>query len=67
MLEKALGCRLAALVEPSPERVFHIRSRRQNSQIFQVAISSELGTATFAGITAVSGIVKMMTDSYIEK
>ena len=67
MLEKALGCKPAVLVEPSPERVFHIRSRRPNSQIFQIAISSEFGTATFAGNTSVSGIVDMMTESYIDK
>ena len=67
MLEKCLECKPAFLIEPSPERVFHIRAKRPNSQILQAAVSSEFGTATFAGSTSVSGILDMMTDEYIQR
>ena len=67
MLEEALQCEPACLVEPSPKRVLAIRSRRVKSQIFQLAISQDFGTATFAGNSAVSGIVEMMSDKYIKK
>ena len=67
MLERCLECKPAFLVEPSPERVFHIRAKRPNSQILQAAVSSEFGTATFAGSSSVSGILDMMTDEYIQR
>ena len=67
MLEKNLKCKPAFLVEPSPNRVINIRGSRPDSQILQVAVSSEFGTATFAGDSSVSGIVDMMTESFIKR